>query len=270
MLGVTEMGLRDIQQRLVESNASPNARLLLFTIYIEICTKSNKIVNRTLVEKTGFGLCTLIAKRKELLENGLLLYKEAADGGEYAIPGIPWNVINIHGTISKPVTVSGKCNRKRIPETVPEAVPEVIPEAVPEQMMLVPVAPNVPVAEPAQKPKAKAKSKGKSTGRETQTYGEFGWVALTEAEYNNLAEVYGEAVRDEYIHQLDWFIEERKDNQKIFSDYMKRNHNLTIQNWMRRGGIQKIQKSASRSRNENAANAPTNGVVDMFNSLMSE
>lgn len=267
MLGVTEMGLRDIQQRLVEANVSPNARLLLFTIYIEICTKSNKIVNRALVEKTGFGLCTLIAKRKELIENGLLLYKEAADGGEYAVPG---DVIQIHGTLSsKQITVSGKCNRKQISESTPESVPEAIPEA---QMMLVPVAPNVPVSEPVQKPKAKAKSKskGNGTGRETQTYGDFGWVALTEAEYNNLAETYGEAVRDEYIHQLDWFIEERKDNQKIFSDYMKRNHNLTIQNWMRRGGIQKIQKSASGKVNGNAANAPTNGVVDMFNSLMED
>ena len=264
MLGVTEMGLRDIQQRLMEANVSPNARLLLFTIYIEICTKSNKIVNRTLVEKTGFGLCTLIAKRKELLESGLLLYKEAADGGEYAVPG---DVIQIHGTLSaKQITVSGKCNRKQISESIPES----IPEAVPEQMMLVPVVPNTPVAEPAKKPKAKAKgkAKGTGTGRETQTYGDFGWVALTETEYNNLAENYGEAVRDEYIHQLDWFIEERKDNQKIFSDYMKRNHNLTIQNWMRRGGIQK-RKSAEQRDGSKVTNAPS-GAVDMFNSLMEE
>lgn len=257
------MGLRDIQKRLVESNVSPNARLLLFTIYIEICTKSNKIVNRTLVEKTGFGLCTLIAKRKELLENGLLLYKEAADGGEYAIPG---DVIRIQGTLSsKKITVSGKFNKK-VPESNSDAITDAIPEA---QMMLVPVVPNIPAEEPVQKPKAKAKGKAKAN-RETQTYGDFGWVALTEAEYNNLAEVYGEAVRDEYIHQLDWFIEERKNNQKIFSDYMKRNHNLTIQNWMRRGGIQKIQKIASGKVNGNAANAPTNGVVDMFNSLMED
>lgn len=261
MLGVTEMGLRDIQQRLVEANVSPNARLLLFTIYIEICTKSNKIVNRTLVEKTGFGLCTLIAKRKELLESGLLLYKEAADGGEYAVPG---DVIQIHGTLSaKQITVSGKCNRKQISESTPESVPEAIPEA---QMMLVPVAPNIP--ESAQKPKPKAKGKSKGTSRETQTYGEFGWVKLTEAEYNNLAEVYGEAVRDEYIHQLDWFIEERKNNQKIFADYMKRNHNLTIQNWMRRGGIQK-RKSAEQRNGSKVTNA-SSGAVDMFNSLMND
>lgn len=260
------MGLRDIQKSLVESNVSPNARLLLFTIYIEICTKSNKIVNRTLVEKTGFGLCTLIAKRKELLENGLLLYKEAADGGEYAIPG---DVIRIQGILSsKKITVSGKFNKK-VPESNSDAIPDAIPEAVPEaQMMLVPVAPNIPIEEPIQKPKAKAKGKAKGTGRETQTYGEFGWVALTETEYNNLAENYGEAVRDEYIHQLDWFIEERKDNQKIFSDYMKRNHNLTIQNWMRRGGIQK-RKSAEQRDGSKVTNAPS-GAVDMFNSLMEE
>lgn len=66
-------------------------------------------------------------------------------------------------------------------------------------------------------------------------FGEYGNVQLTDDEYSDLAEVYGEDVRDKAISFLDAYIEEK--------GYKSKSHNLAIRRWV----IDAVSKNAPKT-----------------------
>lgn len=63
--------------------------------------------------------------------------------------------------------------------------------------------------------------------------GEYQHVLLTDDEYSRLIAEYGEKITAEYIKRLDEYLENRRDKHYA-------NHNLTIRDWLNKGGVKKL------------------------------
>jgi len=89
--------------------------------------------------------------------------------------------------------------------------------------------------EEAPKPKKEKEQKHK--------YGEYGYVKLTETEYNRLVSEYGEKIIREYITKVDNYCKSNNNKQK-YSDY-----NLVLRDWLRRDNVSKIAKEGGENGN---------------------
>ena len=71
-------------------------------------------------------------------------------------------------------------------------------------------------------------------------YGEYKHVKLTDEQYSKLISDYGEQVTAEYIKRLDEYLENRRDKHYA-------NHNLTIREWLNKGGVKKLSDQSATS-----------------------
>lgn len=70
--------------------------------------------------------------------------------------------------------------------------------------------------------------------------GEYQHVLLTDDEYSRLIADYGEKITAEYIKRLDEYLENRRDKHYA-------NHNLTIRDWLNKGGVKKLSDQSTGS-----------------------
>lgn len=67
-------------------------------------------------------------------------------------------------------------------------------------------------------------------------HGEFGWVRLTDAEYERLVSNYGKDVTERYIKKLDEYCQ-MNDNKNKYKDW-----NMALRNWMNRDNVRKLSE----------------------------
>lgn len=230
------------QERLL----SRDAQMLYYKLFW-LSNKRNSICKPILVRNEMLMMCACVNKNqfyaavKELQDNGLIKYAagKKGTGSTYTLIDIGVGT-KLHGTLAVDREEAGT-GAQEAATTATESKSEFL---------------SVPAAEYTA---GSVSTKAKRV-ESTSAYGEFRRVRLTETEYEQLAQDYGPAVRDEYIRQLDWFVEEKKENKKVFEDYQKRNHNMTIRNWINRAGIQKLGQEKNTVQNS--------GAYDMFSALM--
>ena len=87
----------------------------------------------------------------------------------------------------------------------------------------------------------------KSKRGNLKTFGNFENVKLSDDEYNGLCEKYGTQGAEELIRSLDTYIE-IDESGKRRKEYAKRNHNLTLQNWANRDGVEKLQVQRQKTK----------------------
>lgn len=97
------------------------------------------------------------------------------------------------------------------------------------------------------RPKKQEKPKAKKEEPKKSQYGEYQNVKLTEDEYKRLNEKFGEGKTAEAIKILDTYIESLAPAKK--KEYLKKNHNLCMQNWVygevdkRKGQAKPVQRN---------------------------
>ena len=101
--------------------------------------------------------------------------------------------------------------------------------------------------EPTKTERLTEKPKVKKEEPKKQEYGEYHNVKLTEEEYKRLCEKNGEGKTGEAIKILDTYIESLSPAKK--KEYLKKNHNLCMQNWVygevdkRKGQVKQVTRN---------------------------
>lgn len=101
--------------------------------------------------------------------------------------------------------------------------------------------------EPKKTERLTEKPKAKKEEPKKQEYGEYHNVKLTEGEYKRLCEKNGEGKTAEAIKILDTYIESLSPAKK--KEYLKKNHNLCMQNWVygevdkRKGQVKQVTRN---------------------------